>query len=337
MMIGRIPRWLSVVGIVMTASACDNVSWGGFDLRLEGPAGDTTGNAGDTTLAASSGDPQASMGPLLYAGTRAGNMAELVPVAEITDAGLQPLSSGEENQAARRRVLQERLRPGGELVLFHQGARVGSLVMESVDTISGTYCEPHLRASGHILLLPEASDTERFLALDRARGSARPFGSYEELGSVYDQRVASLNLGAEAVPLVGAEWPPSLLDIREDLQVLDLPGGEAPAVMATFVYRDRLQVGPAPDGAYALMILGEPRGPRFDLTYTWYRPVATEGKGAPRFFSRMDWDGDGQDEILLEVLGADSRWFAAIDKGPGGWETIYQDPCGTPGSQGGGG
>ncbi len=337
MMIGRIPRWLSVVGIVMAASACDNVSWGGFDLRLQGPANDTIGAPGDTVRMEPSGDESASLGPLLYAGLREGNTASLVPVAEITAGGLQPLYSGQESDASRREILADRLRRIGELVLFHQGARVGNVVVESVDTVTGTYCAPHLRASGHLLVLPEASGAERFLALEPGPGNARPFGAFEDLSSVYDQRVASLNLGAEAVPLVGAEWPPSLLDIRQDLQILDLPGGEAPAVMATFVYRDRLRVGPAPGQAYSLMILGEPRGPRFDLTYTWYRPVATEGKGAPRYFSRMDWDGDGQDEILLEVLGAENRWFAALDRTPDGWETSYQDPCGTPGAQGGGG
>jgi hypothetical protein len=157
------------------------------------------------------------------------------------------------------------------------------------------------------------------------------------LSSTYDQRVASLNLGAEAVPRVGAAWPPSLLETRQDLQILELRAGTPPAVLATFVYRDQLRIGPAPEDAYALMILGEARGSGFELAYTWYRPVATEGKGVPRLFSRMDWDGDGQAEILLEVLGTDARWFAALDRGPEGWETIYQDPCGTPGGQGGGG
>ena len=38
-----------------------------------------------------------------------------------------------------------------------------------------------------------------------------------------------------------------------------------------------------------------------------------------------DIDGDGLDEILLEVMGSESRWFAAIDRGPDGWQTAYQD------------
>jgi len=313
------------------------VSWGGFDLSLQGPSSDTAGAPADTAGTPSSPDPAASLGQILYAGSRDGNTGSVVPVAEITDGGLQPLPAGEEGADLYRRILQGRLRLGGELVLFHEGARVGTLAVEAVDTVADLYCEPHLRATGHVLLLPEASSADRFLALEPGRGASYPFGTYEDLSSVYDQRVASLNLGAEAVPLVGADWPPSLLDIRQDLQILDLPGGEAPAVIATFVYQDQLRVGPAPDQAYSLMILGEPRGPRFDLTYTLYRPVSTQGKGAPRYFSRMDWDRDGQDEILLEVLGASSRWFAALDRGPEVWALAYQDPCGTPGAQGGGG
>lgn len=336
-MIGRVPRWLSVVGIVIVASGCDNVSWGGFELKLEGPAEDTTTAQPDTVRAQPAPDPAVSLGPLLYAGTRSGSRARVVPVAEITPDGLRPLPSGAEGDDLNARILSGRLRSGAELTLFHQGVRMGALVLDGAEVVTGTYCQPRAQGSGHLLLLPEAGSADRFLAVEPGRGGLYPFGSYQELSSVYDQRVASLNLGAEAIPLVGATWPPSLLDIRQDLQILDLPGGEAPAVLATFVYRDRLQLGPAPDDAYSLMILGEPRGPGFRLAYTWYRPVGPEGKGAPRYFSRMDWDGDGQDEIVLEVLGSERNWFAALDRGPDGWQTIYQDPCGTPGAQGGGG
>ena len=335
MMIGRIPRWLFVVGIVIVASGCDNVSWGGVELSLEGPAADTTISQPDTAGLQAPPDPAVSLGPLLYAGTRTGNRAQVVPVAEITEQGLQPLPGGPEGMEVNDQILQGRLRPGAELILFHQGARVGALVLDQGEIVTDTYCQARPQGTGQLLLSPDAADAERFLALESPRG--HPFGPYQELNSTYDQRVASLNLGAEAVPLVGATWPPSLLEIRQDLQILDLAGGAAPAVLATFVYRDQLRIGPAPEDAYALLILGEPRGADFELAYTWYRPVGAEGKGVPRYFSRMDWDGDGQEEILLEVLGADTHWFAAVDRGPERWLTIFQDPCGTPGAQGGGG
>ncbi|MGW8265205.1 MAG: hypothetical protein ACWGSQ_02490 [Longimicrobiales bacterium] len=333
-MIGRIPLWLLAVGIVIVASGCDNVSWGGVEFSLESPGADTAVAQQDTAELEAPPDTLVSLGPLLYAGTRTGNRVRVVPVAEITQAGLQPLPGGQEGMEANDQILQGRFRPGTELILFSQGVRVGVLVLDQGGIVADTYCQARPEAAGQLLLSPDAAAAERFLALESPRGSRHPFEPYQELASTYDQRVASLNLGAEAIPLVGATWPPSLLEIRQDLQILDLQGGD-PAVLATFVHRDRLQVGPAPEEAYALMILGEPRGVGFELAYTWYRPVGGEGKGVPRYFSRMDWDGDGHEEILLEVLGADTRWFAALDRGLDGWQTIYQDPCGTPGAQGG--
>jgi len=336
-MMERIPRWLLVVGIVIAASGCDNVSWGGFDLSLEGPDADSAATSDDADPAETAITPATTLGPLLYAGTRMGNRAQVVPVGEITDQGLEPFPEDPQAGAMTREVIRDRLRAGAELVLFHQGVRIGALVVDEAELVSGDFCEPHVSASGSLLLRPDAAEAQRFVALDRSEGVGYPFDPYRELTSVYDQRVASLNLGMEAIPLVGAAWPASLLDIRQELQILDLAGGEGPAVLATFLHQDQLRIGPAPNPAYALMVLGEPRGSGFSLAYTWYRPVATEGKGAPRYFSRMDWDRDGQDEILLEVLGADSRWYAALDRGPEAWQMIFQDPCGTPGAQGGGG
>jgi len=333
----RVPRWLLVVGIVSFVSGCDNVSFGGFDLSLQGPTGDSAQVAVDSVLTQPPPDPAVSLGPLLYAGVRTGNRARVVPVAEITSDGLRPLPDGAEGEERTTQILQGRLRLGAELALFFEGGRVGTLVVDEADVVTDIYCAPRPGASGPLLLLPDATAAQSFLALEAGRAGGLPFGVSQTLSSVYDQRVASLNLGAEAVPLVGAVWPPSLLDIRQDLQILDLPGGEAPAVLATFVYQDRLQVGPASEDAYGLLVMGEPRGGGFDLAFTWYRPVGTQGKGVPRYFSRLDWDQDGDDEIILEVLGSESRWFAGLDRGADGWQTVYQDPCGTPGAQGGGG
>ena len=337
MMLGRVPLWPLVVGIVMVATGCDNVSWGGLDVSLRPPSSDTAGAPEDTAQAPAPEEPSSTLGAVLYAGVRSGNRARVVPVAEITADGLQPIGGDSVGALAADQILRNRLRPGAILTLFHQGVRVGNLVVDETDEAPSDYCQPRPGGSGQLLLSPDAMEAGQFVALDEGRGGPQSFQPYRELSSVYDQRVASLNLGSEAIPLIGAPWPPSLLEIRQDLQILPISGTGAPAVMATFMHQDQLQVGPAPNQAYALMVLGEPRGSRFELVFTWYRPVATEGKGAPRYFSRVDWDGDGEQEILLEVLGADSRWFAALDRGAEGWTVSYQDPCGAPGAQGGGG
>lgn len=329
-MIGRIPRWLLLVGIVIAASACDNVSWGGMEVGLQKPSADTLAVEVDSARVEAPSAPTPSLGPLLYAGIRDGRRARIFPVAELTEGGLRPLPLGSDGDEETRQILASRLRPGEEFTLFHQGVRIGTLEVEENPLSDGPYCGAGGQAIGHLQLTPEAAGAQHFLALERDQGRQHPFGSFEELQNVYDQRVASLALGSEAIPMVGAPWPPSLLETRQDLQVFRLSGQEAPAIMATFLYRDQLQVGAAPAGAYSLMVLGEPSGSEFELAFALYRPVGSEGKGAPRYFSRLDWDGDGDEEILLEVLGEESRWFAALNRGPDGWVLDFQDPCGAP-------
>ena len=329
-MIGRVPQRLLLVGIVIAASACDNVSWGSLEIGLRSPGADSAAAPPDSVPAEETVEPSLALGTLLYAGVRDGDMGHVFPVAQITEDGLTPLPSTVPGQDVNERIITRNLRPGRRLTLFHNGVRVGTLEVENGEGTTGPFCGVRARGSGHLQLVPGAAESQRFLALESEGASGFDFETFQAPGSTYDQRVASLNLGAEAIPLVGAEWPPSLLDIRQDLQVLPLSGSQGPAVMATFVHRDALRVGPAPEDAYALMILGEPRGSSFDLTYAWYRHVGRDGKGAPRYFSRLDWDRDGDQEILLEVMGEETRWFAAIERGPDGWLLTYQDPCGTP-------
>jgi hypothetical protein len=332
-MIGRVPRWFLLVGIVMAATACDNVSWGGMEVGLHGPAADSVADVVGMVEADEPAPPAITLGPILYAGEREGSLARIFPVAEITEAGLRPLPIGPEGEELASQLLSSRLRHGENLTLFHQGVRIGTMEVEEGRQSTGPFCGAPVQVVGHLQVTPEAAGVQRFLALEEEIGNQYPFDPFVELRSVYDQRVGSLNLGSQAIPLVGARWPTSLLEIRQDLQVFQLPGGEAPAVMATFLFRDQLQVGPAPSDAYSLMVLGEPRGSDFNLAYSWYRTVESGGKGAPRFFSRLDWDGDGDEEILLEVLGEDRRWFAALNRASDGWILTYEDPCGAPGSR----
>ncbi len=344
-MIGRVPRCFLMVGIVTAASACDNVAWGGFHMHLQAPSQ-------DTAVAPAPGeesplDPDAEvalpptlpLGPLLYAGARVGDSAWLVPVAEVGSGGLHPLPATVSGGDLTERVLSTRLRPGQELTLFSEGSRVGTLVVGEGGP-APDHCAPRPRARGHLELVPGASEATRFLAVEKSLGRTVPVEPFRPLRDRYEQRVGSLDLATTAVPRMGAPWPPSLLEIRSHLKILALEGAPGPAVLATFLYEDRMQVAPAPANAYALMVLGEPipspsDEAAFELVYAWYRPVGEEGKGAPRYAGHMDWDGDGEDEILLEVLGGESRWFAALDRTPQGWALSFQDPCGAP--PGGGG
>ena len=55
--------------------------------------------------------------------------------------------------------------------------------------------------------------------------------------------------------------------------------------------------------------------------------IRDSGKGAPRFFQQFDWDGDGRSEVLLEVMGASSRWAAVLEDADGTWSAVYEAGC----------
>jgi hypothetical protein len=160
---------------------------------------------------------------------------------------------------------------------------------------------------------------------------AEPHGGFQTLAPDRQHRVAIQNLAGEALNELRAQWPEvSLQNTRQDLQVFRPGRDENPSVVGTFLIQDQMAVGPAPDAAYSLLVVGTPRGNRFFRDYTWYRRVGDNGKGAPRFFSKLDWDGDGEEELLLEVFGSQARWWAALDREGTTWSLVFQEPCGTP-------
>jgi len=330
-MIGRIPRWFLFVGIVTAPIACDNVSWGGMKVSLEPPPGDTLEGSGEPVEA----EPgRIEYGPLLYAGTRTGDSAVMVPVAELVGGSLQALPLGEEGVRLAGQILEERFAAGQRFNLFHGGTRVGTFTVTAPGGVTQDLCPPRAQARGYVELIPSATSANRFMALEEGLGPAlrtsRPYSPGVTPSRV--QRNAAQNLAGQALNELRAPWPPALQNIRRDLQVFQAEGDQGPGVAATFLYLDDLATGPADDDAYALFILGEPRSGGMQRTFTWYRPVGTEGKGAPRLFSWMDWDGDGREEALLEVFGSQARWWAALERGQDGtWSAEFEDACSVPG------
>jgi hypothetical protein len=255
-------------------------------------------------------------------------------VAVFGESGLLPLPPGERGEEAAEKLLAERLGPGTELTLFHQGIRAGTVVVQGAGEVNRDFCSPRAQTLGMLELVPGAAEAQRFLALEEPLGHERAYGSFPSPTEPRAHRIAAQNLAGEALNQVGARWPGGLQNIRQDLQVVPLPEAEAPAVVASFLFQDSLVVSDAPEDAYSLLILGEPRGNQWERTFTWFRPVNEQGKGAPRFFSHLDLDGDPAHEILLEVFGEDSRWWAILDREGRGWTVALQDPCGQPRGEG---
>ena len=321
-------RWLLFAVILTAPYGCDNVTWGGVDVRLQEPPSKAEAVT-DAAPVVEEGTPLPELptGPILLAGTRDGNALTLVAVGEVRGDGLAPFPSEAEAPGFLDHFSRTLLPPGTELVLFSEGARIGRLTVTETTTDT-RFCQARASVKGILEVTPGASGARRVLALLDTAALRRPFAPYRSWENDYDQRVASLRLASEAIPVVGASWPPSLVESRADIQAFRLPEERGNTVAATFLVDDRLAVAPPGSDAYALFVMGSGASTGYPSSFVWYRRASDEGKGAPRYFSHLDWNRDGRSEILLDVFGTDHRWFAGLAQQNGAWVRTFQDPCG---------
>jgi len=320
--------------IVLATSACDNVEWGGLQVRLESPDGvpDSVQAAGDSVIAEAPSNPLLPAGPTLFSASRgAGNLLSLRPLAEISRDTLRPLTWARPDFADV--FVASRMAVGTSLALFAEGFRAGTARIRSVEFQPGR-CGPVPVAEAVVELLPAAVDATDFVALPEGAGLPQDSGEFAAREHSYDQRVAGLELAVEAISRASATWPGSVLETRADFQAFALDGAEDGAIAGSFLFQDALRVGrPLSTSAYAIFLVGTGGPVAYDLAYMDYRPVAS-GKAAVRFFEQADWDADGQAELLLEVFGEEDRWMAALDRRDGRWVRVFEESCepGAPGA-----
>jgi hypothetical protein len=325
-----------MLGIVISTTACDNVDWGGLSLHLVPPPAARIGATDTTGAAEEDGSFTIPKGPVLYAGTRDSTGVHLVPVAEIAGDSMRPFRDEKSAPGYRGAFARELMEPGTRFTLFSAGSRVGTFTSSDVGT-DESYCTPRPRASGVVELVPEASAATSFLAIPEQFTDSVGYEPYRPLEHDRVQRAAGIDLAATVIPQLGATWPSSMVEARGDITALRLTDGH-PAVSTTFVFRDQLQVQRAEPRSYSLymLIVGDAVPPEGEIlleasyhtAYTWYREAAREGKGAPRYFQHLDWDRDGETEILLDVMGERHRWAAVVQKRGNDWTRTYEDPCG---------
>lgn len=323
-------RWLLLAVILTAPSGCDNVTWGGTEVHLQGPGDQPEKPVEEQVEAPQEEAPVAGVpeGPLLLAGTREGDSVRLVVVGTVHGGGIDalPADRGPDFMDA---VIRQRLAPGTSVVLFSDGSRVGHTTVAAA-RIDDRFCQPRPSVSGVIELVPGAASARRFLALVDPGAANRPYTRYRSQDHDYDQRVASLALAQETIRQTGAAWPTSVLESRADIQAFSLPEGPTPAFAATFLIGDRLAVAPpTSENAYSIFVMGVRNSDGYTSAFSWYRLYRDDGKGAPRYFDHLDWDGDGTSEVLLDVFGADHRWFAALTQRNDTWVRSFQDACGS--------
>lgn len=323
--------------MIVASAGCDNVEWGGAEIRLQPPS-PATATVADDTLSTEPGappPPPLPEGAVLFMGTRDGARVTLRPVAELRGDTVAALLDDDVAPGFAEHFRARRLQPGTELVLFAGGSRVGTVMADTSAVVTGA-CGVHPTVSGLAELLLPASQATRFLALARDRVPDATHGAYTTGPPTADHQGISLNLASRVILREEAYWPDDLGDARADLQVIPLPETGDPAIAATFMFRDRLAEEPAENAlAYSLFVMGSGGPEGHDMAFDWYHEASDGGKRAPRYFEQADWDGDGESEVLLEVMGADRTWVVALDRRDGRWERVFEHPCASgPASEG---
>ncbi len=319
-------RRLPAVVILIVAAGCDNVDWGGIEMNLRPPPEEAEGLDAGGRAGPDDSLPTLPTGPVLFAGWREEDGVAVTPVAELRGDSVIALDFEDDPSAFRALFVRELVPRGSELTLFSGGTRIGTLLVERGEGADTLRCGSRPVLAGTPELVEGGEAAERFLALPKGTETGASRGVFRAVEADAGVRRSSVNLLAEILSQLGAQWPPSTVEARQDLQAFTLDG--SPAFSATFVHRDRMEVGEAPGGAYSLLLLGRMEGEGYGTAHVSYREVAREGKGVPRFWQELDWDGDGDTEILVEVFGAEDRWWAALGREGDGWIRTYSDRCG---------
>lgn len=324
-------EYLSIAVILTVAAGCDNVAWEGVELRLQPPTSPAILSAIESDISPDQieNDPSSRtpIRPILFSGQRTGSIATLTAVGEVAGNSLLGIPHANLKLETPDDFDLAGVTKDSEWILFSEGVRIGRMIAQDI-SIDERFCTPRPAISGIVELVSEAADVEQLIALPIAFSASRSFKQYVAHRHNYSQRVASLTLASEAIAEFGAEWPTSLLNSRADISTFQFIGESSQAIAATFVYQDQMTTSPPQEpGGYSLFLMGSESSGTYGATYLSYRPNESEGKGVPRYVDHIDWDGDGSEEILLEIFGSESRWFAGLAREEGRWTQSFEDSC----------
>ena len=255
-----------------------------------------------------------SLGPVLYLGYRDGVQATLVPVAEIRPEGLFPIESIGSVEASRSFVA-EHLTPGLEFTLFSDGAQVGSLSAE-VFSVDERYCRVRPQIRGHIELTPAAADGPEISRRSGARGAR---ARIRPLLSCRPDHRPSEHLTQDGA--AGHSRRRCAFARRCDRHPTGHPDVSGPARCyadrGRYVRIRRRSRGRPPRPVGHTRSSSPPTMTTEPVTgvLMWTTECTSrDGKGAARYFDHLDIDGDGSDEVVLEVMGEGSMWLSTLTR-----------------------
>ena len=314
--------------IVTLLTGCDNVEWGGIEVAVVPPPSGR--GAVVVEEPEERGVERVPEGPILYYARRTEGGGVLIPVGAVAGDTLAPLRPVEDPEAYARQFIARHLRQGTEFALFRNGVRLGTFVVQSAGLPEGGACPGVPQALGEMELSADAENTLEFLAVSktsapvsRMRGTPPPTPDrrMQLLGPILAERL----LRARGAQLPGnwaramAQIKPVPLDDRPDM-----------AFTATLLVDDTLGPGLDTTG-YSLFFVAQPVSQvGYDTAYARFTPYPERGKQAPRAVDFLDWDRDGEMEVLLQVYGTQDTWFEAVGRIDDRWTRIFMGRCPRP-------
>jgi hypothetical protein len=302
--------------ILAMAPGCDNVTWGGSDVQIvpPPPAPGTLVLEPDAQVFAELGLPS---GTVLFHIVRDTADTRLIPVAEVIRDTLRTLMrpAGVSPSAYEARFRQAVLPVGAQYDVFRRGSRVGTFLVQGYGPT--TRCGLPT-AIGNLTTVAAAADSREFLGFRRGlapegRGDYTPpqiTGSIRTYASIVAERL---------ILQAGLPRPRSWPGAQRDLQAIEIVPGAHPEMATTYLVGDALAVGPADPNGYSVFYLAD-----FE-TRRGYQPIFQQvvnysqaGKAAPRLVDHLDWSGNEEQEILVQVYGAEQSWYEVIVRNPRG-------------------
>ena len=321
--------------VMLTATAgCDNVAWGGSEVRLQPPPPAPGTEVEEAEEEEEETLEPVALGPLVYLVERTGSGGDAVilPVAERRGAVLAPLPDPAETPDLVERFPLGRWEAGTEFVVFDQGLPAGRFISRGTSEADDRFCLARARGDGVLQLRPEALPRERFLALrsdevDRILAPQVPLPRFEVTDAI---RNASLDAARSIIPRRQIPWPPTVLGIRRRIDIFGHPDGSR-GLAASFVFGDDLVVGRPERLGYSLFLVAREEEGTFTPVFSWYRRADAGPKAFPGFLAAHDLRREGEMDLLLELFGEEDRWLAILGReGTDPTGIVYQDPCGVP-------
>ncbi len=318
----------SVAGVMILAglAGCDNVDWGGAEIAVVPPPPRPTVAP---TAEDGPGAERLPEGPILFYVARTAEGARMVPIAEISGDTLAPLRAERDPVQYAERFVAERMRQGSEYALFRDGARAGTLVIQSAQVPPAAACAPTPFALGSLELGEGAREATEFLALSKQDAPQVPRRIGESLEASRTMQfvapiLAERMLRARSAPLP-ANWQRAMMQVKP----FPVAGSPSDGFASTFLVSDTLGPG-LDDEGWSLFFIAIPSSAQvgWDTVHVAYHDYAQGGKAAPRVVDVLDWDRDEQVELLLQVYGVDDSWFEAVGRSAdGSWHRIFRDRC----------